>query len=117
MDKTRKKELQEQYKDYHPPMGLLVIRNRQDGRFALMSSQNLPGSMNSVRFQLNLGSYPNQALQRAWQAQGQEQFIFEIVEELSYDEDDEGRDYRPDLQVLEELYWAGLSEEEQGKRY
>lgn len=117
MDKMRKKQLQAKYKAYYPPMGVYMIKSKVDEGFVYLSSTNLPGAFNSVRFQLNLGSYPNKGLQKAWQEQGADAFEFQLIEELEYDKNDLDKDYRPDLTAMVELLLEELSEQKRVKMY
>jgi hypothetical protein len=68
-----------------------------------MSAINLPGIMNSLRFQLRSGGHPNRRLQADWSAAGADAFVFEVLDELA-PPDDPGRDARADLHALEELW-------------
>jgi len=103
----RKKELKKEYKQTHTPMGVYQIRNLVNGKVLVSAALNLPGIFNSKRFQLKMGSYPNERLQADWNEFGSENFVFEILDEL---EATEGPDYnyRADLTSLEELWLEKL---------
>ena len=109
MDKT-KKELREKYKQTPIPMGVYQIRNLANGKVFLGSALNLPGILNSNRFQLNLGSHPNKKLQAEWKEFGGDSFVFEVLDELPATKWP-GHDYKSDLKdlkSLEELWFEKL---------
>lgn len=79
----RRKELKRTYKETPRPMGVYQIKNQATGKVFLGSSMNLPGSLNSNRFQLNMGSHRNQALQADWKQYGPDAFSFDILETIN----------------------------------
>ena len=100
---NRKKRLKEEYKQTHTPMGIYQIRCLANGKVLLGSALNLPGILNSNRFQLKLGKHANKGLQADWKRFGSEKFSFEILDELAATEGVD-YDYREDLASLEELW-------------
>ena len=100
---NRKKRLKEDYKQTHTPMGIYQIRCLANGKVLLGASLNLPGILNSNRFQLKIGKHPNKRLQADWSRFGSEKFSFEILDELTATEGVD-HDYRQDLASLEELW-------------
>ena len=84
-------------------MGIYQIRCLANGKVLLGSALNLPGILNSNRFQLKMGKHPNKSLQADWSHFGSEKFSFEILDELPATEG-AGHDYRQDLASLEELW-------------
>lgn len=107
MNKT-KKELKKEYQQNHTPMGVYQIRNIANDKVLIGSALNLPGAINSNRFQLNAGSHPNKTLQAEWREFGSDSFSFEIVDELAATEGP-SHDYRADLEFLEE-FWLEKSQ-------
>ena len=107
MDK-KKRELKREYRQNHTPMGVYQIRNIANDKVLIGSALNLPGAINSSRFQLNAGSHPNRTLQAEWREFGSERFSFEIVDELAATEGP-SPDYRADLEFLEE-FWLEKSQ-------
>ena len=107
MEKDRKKELIRQYKEMKKPMGVFAFRCEATGQVFVGITQDLKGTQNSMRFQLNLGSYRHRkwqnALQSAWNTYGEEGFQVEDLGELEYDEDPQKTDYTEDLEILREL--------------
>jgi len=101
--KTAKKE----YKQTLPPMGVYQIRNLVNGKILIGNSKNLPGKLNSYKFQLNLGSHMNSELQTDYTKVGEKNFSFEILDQLGPKEDP-AYDYTDDLKVLEEMWLEKL---------
>src|SRR5690349_12143048 len=104
---TRKKELKEQYKLSHTPMGVYQIRNLTNGKVFVGTALNLPGILTSNRLQLKSGRHPNNKLQVEWNEFGSESFAFEVLDELAATEGPD-YDYRADLGFLEELWLEKL---------
>lgn len=98
-----KKELKKQYKQTLQPMGIYQIKNLSNGKIFIGSSKNLPGKINSSKFQLEHGSHMNKELQKDFTHSGKENFSFETVDYLEPKEDP-GYDYTEDLAVLEEMW-------------
>ena len=111
MSSERKKELQEQYKQMKPDMGILAVMNRNSKRCWLEATPNLKGKQNSVAFQLKNGSHVNRQLQKDWKELGEEAFRFVVLEQLEYDEDESKTDYREDLELLKMIWIDRLTEQ------
>ena len=67
---ARKRELKEQYKAMRPEMGVFVFRCVPTGKNYVGWTHDLKGTLNSLRFQLELGSCREKALQEAWRVHG-----------------------------------------------
>lgn len=100
----RKKELKNNYKQTLRTMGVYQIRNLVNEKVFVGSSMNLNGIINRHRFQLKMGSDPNQSLQKAWH-ESPGDFSFEILEEIK---PREGLDYEKELEFLEDLWLEKL---------
>jgi len=96
------------YKQTIQPMGIYQIRNLASGKIYIDSSKNLNGALNSARFQLNIGSHPNQILQADFKQLGEKQFAFEILDQLPPKKDDPAYDYTKDLAVLKTMWLEKL---------
>lgn len=117
---NRREELLMRYMQSKREMGIVRIRNEANGKVLLVSSQNVQGTLNSQRFQLNMGSHGNKELQEEWKAFGENRFSIEVLELLQTGDDvlfdykdvkrpegfryDIARDYKERLQALE-LKW------------
>lgn len=104
---NRKKELKKEYQQNHTPMGIYRIRNLANDKVFVGAALNLPGILNSNKFQLSMGGHPNKRLQAEWQEFGSESFVFDVLDELTPTEG-AGHDYRADLAFLEELWLERL---------
>jgi hypothetical protein len=99
-----RKDAKLRYKLSHRPMGVYQIRNTANDKVWINSSLNLTGSFNGDRVKLNGGSHhKSPELMRAWKEFGEQNFVWEILEELP-PRSDPGYDYRPDLEFLEDLW-------------
>lgn len=78
----RRKQLKQAYKETPRPMGVYQIVNNKNQKIYVGSSLNLPGKFNSNRFQLELQSHYNKALQEDWNLYGEDSFSFEVLENL-----------------------------------
>jgi hypothetical protein len=107
----RRKELIEQYKQMKPDMGIFRVRLKDGVKCFLETSQNLKGKMNSVRFQLEMGSHPNKELQRDWKEYGPDRFEFEVLELLPYSKDESKIDYSEELEILRHIWEEKLTAE------
>jgi len=103
-----KKAIIKQYKQTLQPMGVYQIKNLGNGKIYIGSCKNLPGKINSQKFQLNLGSHMNEELQKDFTKLGESNFAFEV---LDYLEPKEDKDYdcAEDLEVLKEMWIEKLS--------
>ena len=98
-----KKELKKQYKQAVQPMGIFRIKNLKNGKIFIGSAKNLPGKLNSIKFQLEHGSHPNYELQKDFNDLGEKNFSFEAIDYLEPKED-LAYDYTKDLALLEEMW-------------
>jgi hypothetical protein len=78
---NRKAELKLEYKEMKHPMGVYLIRNKQDGKIAIGSSRNLRGMLNRLRFEFAMGIHRNKEIQADWNLHGEGQLSFEVLEE------------------------------------
>ena len=82
-DRNRNKALKQTYKLAFPTMGVFAIRNQFSGRCYVDQSSNLTGVLNRHRLELKWGVHRNRALQEDWRTHGEEQFRFEILEQVA----------------------------------
>jgi hypothetical protein len=98
-----KKKLKEDYKNAVPEKGIFAIKNIKNGKTFLGSSLNLNGVWNKNKFGLEMGGHKNEALQKDWNALGEESFTFEIIETLKPNVDPQ-YNYDEDLKILEMMW-------------
>jgi len=96
-----------EYKAARRPAGVFQIRNLESGMVFVGSAQDIPGILNSNRFQLAGGTHPNRRLQEDWKRLGPASFTFETLDELEVVDDDAAA-LRRELAQLEELWLEKL---------
>jgi hypothetical protein len=103
-----RKALIREYKDTPRQAGIGVIRNTASGKVLLIAGRDIPALLNRHRAQLRFGAHGNAELQRDWATEGEEAFVFEIVDTLT-PKDTPAYDPADDLQALEELWLEKLT--------
>jgi hypothetical protein len=81
MDKNRRKELREEYKQVKTYMGVTQITNNTTGKIYLASYPNLKNRWLTLKGQLTMGMHANVQLQKDWMDLGPAAFTFEVLEE------------------------------------
>lgn len=81
MDKNKRKELQEAFKEIKTYMGAIQIRNQANGKIFVKSYPNLKNKWLTIQAQLDMGQFPNLLLQKDWKELGAEAFAFEVLEQ------------------------------------
>ena len=105
MDKQRKKELLEDYKNIKTYMGITQIKNRVNGKIYVAGYPNLKNKWESIKGQLNLGMHVCTALQQDWKQQEQESFEYTVLEQKATDKID---DVRWELKQMEKQWLQKL---------
>lgn len=85
MDKSRKKELQEQFKEIKTYIGIIQIKNKTNGKVFVASYPNLKNKWSTLQGQLAMGMFANLELQRDWREHGPDAFEYEVLEQKEYD--------------------------------
>jgi hypothetical protein len=83
MSNARKKELLREYKETPQRAGVFAVACGENRWIGV--SRNLDKQQNSLWFQLRMGNYPNAELQKAWNANGESAFAYEVLEEVKDD--------------------------------
>ncbi|MGE5582490.1 MAG: GIY-YIG nuclease family protein [Bacillota bacterium] len=107
MDKERRSELKQAYKNKPQKIGIFQITNLVSGKIFIGGTSNLDKVFNRHQAQLKFGSHPNKELQNDWNQSGPANFTFEILDELKPNEDPD-YNYNEDLKTLEELWLEKL---------
>ena len=102
-----KNEARREYKNTLQPMGVYCLTNSKNGKMFIGSSMNVNNIFNRISFQLKLGSYTNEDVQKDYNLLGEAAFSFKVLDYLK-PVDELGYDYKADLQVLEELWLEKL---------
>lgn len=106
MDKERRKQLTEQYKEMKTEAGIYQIKNKDNGKLLVASTRNLK-SLNGKRISLQLGTHVNKQLQLDWNEHGENAFDIEVLEVLKRKEegyfDEKDALYKLEKKWLEQL--------------
>src|SRR5215212_11018882 len=97
---SNKKELKNEYKQTHTPMGVYQIRNLANDKVFVGTALNLPGILNSNKIQLKSGTHHNKKLQADWNEFGGDNFVFEALDELGASQGSDV-DYKAELAFLQ----------------
>ncbi len=99
-----KSKLKKEYKQSLPTMGIYIVKNLVNNKILIGSSKNLPGRINRFKFGLKYaGTESNKELAADFQKYGEENFSFEILDELK-PKDDPAFNYSEELKLLEEMW-------------
>jgi hypothetical protein len=101
MDKARKKELADAYKEQKPSPGIFAVRCTASGEAWVGKAPDTGRKQSGLWFQLRMGGFPNKALQATWNAHGESAFAFEVLEKIS----DENPLLIPVLLKEREAHW------------
>ncbi|WP_240417698.1 GIY-YIG nuclease family protein [Paenibacillus periandrae] len=105
MDKNKRKELQEEYKQIKTYLGIIQITNKTNGKIYVDSYPNLKNKWLAIQGQLDMGRFANSQLQKDWKELGSEAFSYEVLEQK---EADEITDKRWELQQMKKLWLEQL---------
>jgi len=83
MSNARKKELLREYKEKPQRAGVFSVTC--GAQRWISTSRNLEKQQNSLWFQLRMNGFPNPDVQKAWNAQGEAAFAYEVLEEVKDD--------------------------------
>ena len=81
MEKDRRKELQENYKQLKTYMGVIQIKNEVNGKIFIASYPNLKNKWLNLKSQLEMGRFANLQLQKDWAEYGETSFTYDVLEE------------------------------------
>ncbi|WP_071396318.1 GIY-YIG nuclease family protein [Bacillus tuaregi] len=87
MDRNKRKQLLEQYKQVKTYMGVYKITNTVNGKVYIGSCPNLKNKWLTLRGQLDMNRFANAALQQEWNELGAEAFHYEVLEQKELTED------------------------------
>lgn len=97
MDK--KKAAKAHYKENPPEMGVLQAHNKRTGQSIIFGTTSLTGKVNSVTFQLEMGSFVDKEFQKSYDAGSPDDIEFKVLEVLKRDKSP-AYNYRDDLKLL-----------------
>ena len=102
------KEKREIYKSMKFRAGIFGIVNKKSNRVFLKIARDLDRAFNSDHFQLKMGSHINRPLQNDWNALGEENFEFRIIDELETKGTETSAEIKKELTELLGLHLAEL---------
>ena len=105
--KAEHKQLKRDYQQTPRAMGVFLIRNNLTDKVFLAAGVDLHGLINRHQFALNHDGHPCKQLQADWNELGDNNFAFEIVDELGPQTDAEV-DLRAEVEFLEKLWLEKL---------
>jgi hypothetical protein len=105
MDKSKRKELQEQYKQLKTYMGAIQITNKISGKIFVDSYPNLKNKWMTIQMQLDMGRFANAELQKDWKELGAGAFSYEVLEQK---ESEDVTDVRWELKLLKKKWFEKL---------
>jgi len=85
MDKIKRKELLEEFKEIKVYMGVAQIKNTVNGKIYIDSYPNLKNKWFTLQMQLDMGRFANAQLQKEWKEFGADAFIYEVLEQKETD--------------------------------
>lgn len=91
IDKKRRKELLEQYKQIKTYIGIIQIKNNVNGKIFIDTCSNLKNRWFTLKWNLDMGRHPNSKLQKDWNEHGPEAFSYEVLEKKEADKVDDIR--------------------------
>jgi hypothetical protein len=83
VDKSRRKELRQQYADRPPQNGVFAVRNAASGEVWVGHSRNIDKQKNGLWGRLAGGMCVNKDVQASWKKDGETAFSYEILEQLT----------------------------------
>lgn len=101
MDNARKKEMVRDYKEQKAKPGIFAVRCMASGEAWVAKAPDLDKRQSGLWFQLRMGGFPGKSLQAAWNQHGEAAFVFEVLEEIS----DENEMLIPVLLKDREAHW------------
>lgn len=100
MDKDKRKKLQQQYSERRVVGGVYAIKNAASGKLLLLSTLDMPGSLNRFSFALQTGGCVHPKLRDVW---GKDEFTIEVIEELVKKEEQSEKKFTQEIEALYEL--------------
>lgn len=106
MQNERRKELLAAYKEQKTIMGVVQIKNEENGKIFIAAFPNLKNKWTSIQAQLDMGRHMNSGLQKDWNTYGKAAFSYSILEEQ--ESGDEIFDVRWEVKQLEKSWCEKL---------
>ncbi len=104
MDKAKRKELQNAYKNRTVIGGIYYIKCSGNQRIWLRSTVNMEGTKNRVLSSQKLKGAPEPAMLRECNEYGWESFSFVVLEELKKEDNQTDKEFADDIATLLEMW-------------
>lgn len=108
MDKQKKKELQNIYKERKITGGICAVKNTVNGKMLLSAVVNLQGYKNRFEFSKLANSCLDKRIEKDWAKFGKDAFEFEVLEELDKKEVQTSKEFSEDIETLKEIWLEKL---------
>lgn len=92
MDKSKRRELLEEFKQIKTYAGVVQITNTTNGKIFIDSYPNLKNKWSTIQAQLEMGMFANLALQKDWKVLGKDAFVYEVLEQK-------------DIELMHDMRW------------
>ena len=104
MDKQKRKELQNAYKNRTTVGGVYCIKCNANQRTWIRSTADMEGSKNRVMFSLKMKGAPEPAMLHECNEYGWDSFSFIVLEELKKKETQTEKEFEDDIATLLEIW-------------
>lgn len=86
-DKSKRKQMVDQYKQQKISMGIYQLQNKENNKIFIESINNLKSREFTLRMMLDSGRHPNKLLQEDWTKYGSDSFEYTVLEEVEIEHD------------------------------
>ena len=86
MEKQRRREIAQAYKERKPQVGVFQVRCAVTGETWVGTSRALDTQQNGIWFGLRMGGYRSRTMQAAWKAHGEASFELSVLERFEDEE-------------------------------
>ena len=104
IDKERKKEIINEYKQRKTTGGVYKITNTVNGKYILKAEVDLQSFQNRFNFSMRINSCLHPKMQKDFNEFGAEAFVLEFLEEVEKKENESMMGFRDRLKKLEEAW-------------
>ena len=111
-EKASKKDMQEQYKAREMVGGVYAVKNTAKNKLLVDAAVDLRGSKSRFDFAAKTGSCVYPKLQKDWNEQGGDQFVFEILEEITKGDTQSPADFKADVELMKQMWIEKLAGED-----
>ena len=112
MKSTDRKKLIATYKERIVIGGIYTIRNIKKKKILIDTTMDILGIRNRFDFAKKMGTTFSSKIQKDWDSDRGDSFVFEVLEELEKGKDQNSKEFSEDLEVLKEMWKEKLSQEE-----